>query len=51
MAKLTMEDVDKRLEEIRTQTAGVRQPNTIDALLKIARNRPRLPRLPLRRPR
>ena len=49
MAKLTMDDVDKRLEEIRAQTTRIRQPNTIDALLERARSR-RQPRLPLRRP-
>ena len=52
MPKLTMDDVAKKLEEIRAQTKRVKQPNTIATLLEIAKNRGnRQPRLPLRRPR
>ncbi len=44
MAKLTMEEVDKRLEEIRTQPV---QANNIEAILNRAKARlPKLPKLP-----
>ncbi len=47
MAKLTMDDVAKRLEEIRTRRTS--QPNTIATLLKSSRNKSQATRL--RRPR
>ncbi len=43
MAKLTMEDVDRKLEEIRTRTT--KRPNIIQSLLERARL-PKLPKLP-----
>ena len=47
MAKLTMEDVNKKLEEIRARR--IQQPNNIDLFLERAKNiKPRLPRV--RRP-
>lgn len=50
--KLTMEDVDKRLEEIRNRRIRGTQGNGIETMLEVARlrspqvARKRLPRLP-----
>ena len=51
MAKLTMEDVGKRLDEIRARTARTQRPNSIQSLLDRARNRVLPPKPSLRRPR
>ena len=45
MAKLTMGDVDKRLEDIRTRARPVERPNIIGSLLERSR-RTRLPKKP-----
>ena len=49
MPKLTMDDVDKRLEEIRTRTTRP-QSNIGASLTERVRGKPPLPRLP-RQPR
>ena len=51
MPKLTMDDVDKKIEEILTQAEPVERTGVVDSLLERARKRvgataPRLPRLP-----
>ncbi len=46
LPKLTMEDVDKKLEEIRTRSRPIDRGTIKQSLLDMAAKRPRLPRLP-----
>lgn len=47
MPKITMKDVDKRLDEIRARVTGLNRPNIVPSLLdRLGARGTQLPRLP-----